>query len=239
MSSIKPVGGNLSMSLSSIDASHPGLKGKSIVEVVSPELLIGILDHLSPLQQTAAARTCQAMMQASNSSCLTLVKPEERTTAGGRSDWGREFKSLPDKCQRKLRAEVGLLPDLYSNDPMAVIGVEWPKFEMCNTYNTVIRFEIFSSGTSIDTPMKTCTLRSGESATWYLPDGWRADKLMLEKHHDDGVIRIVANQLDESATYHDLDESATYHDLSVTNVSSFAVRSSQQPSSYLESPLRW
>lgn len=91
---------------------------QSIIETLPPELLVQMLDLLSPIEQTAFSRTSRALYKASCKSFMALVPTGRRTMKGARQDWFTQFKKLSQECKRALllTADIVGWPDIFSID---------------------------------------------------------------------------------------------------------------------------
>lgn len=98
---------------------HPGLKGKSILEVLPRELKLDVIESLMPHQRINFALTSKEGLGLFNESITPTPVPfPARVTNSRAGEWARQFQALPPEMQNVLEATAGVLPcpDIFSTN---------------------------------------------------------------------------------------------------------------------------
>lgn len=96
----------------SLDTSRP------LNDILPPELMFMVLDHLLPHQTTSLALSCRRFLELTDEYFKSRLSSSKRANQGVTLRWASKFHELPFDQQSALETTVGVLPLLDISAPL-------------------------------------------------------------------------------------------------------------------------
>ena len=87
-------------------------------DILPPELMFMVLDHLLPHQTIGLALSCRRLLELTDQYFNGRLPPSERANRGATLRWASKFRALPPDQQSAVETTVGVLPLLDIFDPL-------------------------------------------------------------------------------------------------------------------------
>ena len=98
--------------------------GRSLNDILPPELMSNVLDYLLPHQSTGLALSCRRSLEFTDNYFSDRLPSSKRTDRGVTLRWASRFRELPPLQQSAIETTVGVLPLL---DLLAPFGSDMVK----------------------------------------------------------------------------------------------------------------